>query len=229
MRILVVDDEPQLVRALRITMRARGYQIDTATTGAQALDRAAHTPPDLVLLDLGLPDMDGREVIEGLRGWTQAPIIVLSGRSDSRVKVDALDAGANDYVTKPFDMSELLARIRAAARTHDGASVARPVRAFGPDVTVDLAARTVESRRGADTESVRLTPTEWRLLELFLRNPGRLVTHETILTEVWGPGYPGGTGNVRLYVNQLRHKLEEEPSHPRHLLTEPGMGYRFQP
>ena len=222
-RVLVVDDEPQIVRALRINLRARQYEVSTAQTGSQALDEAAQHPPDLVILDLGLPDLDGVDVIGGLRGWTDAPIIVLSGRADSTDKVEALDAGADDYVTKPFGMDELLARMRAVTRR----STAEPdePRVTLGRVTVDLAAKRV-SRDGQD---VRLTPTEWHLLEVLLRHPGKLLSQKQLLNEVWGPGYADATGNLRLYMAQLRRKLEPDPARPRWLLTEPGMGYRFQP
>jgi len=224
-RVLVVDDEPQIVRALAINLRARRYDVHTAATGAEALSVAAAHPPDLVILDLGLPDMDGTDVIAGLRGWTTAPILVLSGRSDSADKVDALDAGADDYVIKPFGMDELLARMRAMARR--GAAVAddQPVVQVG-ECTVDLANRRVTHADGAD---IRLTPTEWHLLEVFVRNPGKLLSQAHLLAEVWGPGYENAHGNLRLYMGQLRRKLENDPSHPKHLLNEPGLGYRFEP
>jgi two-component system, OmpR family, KDP operon response regulator KdpE len=223
-RVLVVDDEPQILRALRINLTARHYEVETAASAAAALTAAARRPPDLVLLDLGLPDMDGVDVIRGLRGWTEVPIIVLSGRAGSADKVEALDAGADDYVTKPFGVDELLARLRAALRRVPDAA-ATPAVTVGR-WTVDLAARTV---RADDGDSTHLTPTEWHVLEILLRHPGRLVTQRQILTQVWGPAYAGETGYVRLYLAQLRRKLEPEPSRPRHLLTEPGMGYRFQP
>ena len=223
MRILIADDDPQLVRALRITLSARGYDVVTASDGRAALNAAIETHPDLIVLDLGMPGLTGIEVIEAVRGWSQLPILVVSGRSDSMDKVDALDAGADDYVTKPFAADELLARIRALSRRTPSATD-EPVVSFG-EVTVDLAAHVV-TRAGA---TVRLTPTEWRLLELLVRNPDRLVTRETILTEVWGPQYTTDTGYLRLYLSQLRKKLEPEPSTPRYLLTEAGMGYRFAP
>ncbi len=229
-RVLVVDDEPQILRALRINLRVRQYEVDIATTAAQALAVAAAHPPDLVILDLGLPDMDGVEVIAGLRGWTAAPIIVLSGRADSSDKVAALDAGADDYVTKPFGVEELLARMRAAARRVGAADDLPRVR-LG-DLTVDLTAKRV-TRHAQGTEDggtdIRLTPTEWHLLEVLLRNPGKLLSHKQLLNDVWGPGYDNATGNLRLYMAQLRHKLEPDPARPRWLITEPGMGYRFQP
>jgi two-component system KDP operon response regulator KdpE len=221
--VLVIDDEPQIVRALRINLRVRQYEVHAAGSAGEALELAAKHPPDLVILDLGLPDMDGVEVIHGLRGWTEAPIIVLSGRTDSTDKVEALDAGADDYVTKPFGMDELLARMRAVSRrvVADGDI---PQVKLG-DLVVDLAARRVI--RG--DEDIRLTPTEWHLLEVLVRNPGKLLSREQLLSAVWGPGYADATGNLRLYMAQLRRKLEPDPARPRWLLTEPGMGYRFQP
>jgi two-component system, OmpR family, KDP operon response regulator KdpE len=222
--ILVVDDEPQILRALRVNLRVREYDVHTAATGAEALQQAARHPPDLVILDLGLPDLDGVEVIQGLRGWTSAPIIVLSGRADSTDKVEALDAGADDYVTKPFGMEELLARMRAVGRRALGDGD-EPRFRLG-DLVVDLAARRVIRPDGAD---IRLTPTEWHLLEVLLRHPGKLLGRQYLLREVWGPGYSDAAGNLRLYMAQLRRKLEPDPSRPRWLLTEPGMGYRFQP
>jgi two-component system KDP operon response regulator KdpE len=223
--VLVVDDEPQILRALRINLRVRQYDVHVASTGTQALEVAAKHPPDLVILDLGLPDLDGVEVISGLRGWTDAPIIVLSGRADSSDKVEALDAGADDYVTKPFSMEELLARMRAAIRRQSGDGDAPRV-AIG-DLVVDLAAKRVIRPQGEP--DIRLTPTEWHLLEVLLRYPGKLLSQQQLLTEVWGPGYGDASGNLRLYMAQLRRKLEPDPARPRWLLTEPGMGYRFQP
>ncbi|MDG4826043.1 response regulator [Asanoa sp. WMMD1127] len=225
-RILVVDDEPQILRAMRINLRARDYDVDVAADGGTALKAAAARPPDLVVLDLGLPDMEGTDVIRGLRGWTAVPIIVLSGRADSADKVAALDAGADDYVTKPFGVDELLARIRAVTRRMGATSDAAPVIKVGA-FTVDLAARTVDPPDGAG--EVRLTPTEWHLLEILLRNPGKLVSQRQLLQDVWGPQYQTETNYLRQYMAQLRRKLEVDPGHPRHLLTEPGMGYRFQP
>ena len=230
-RVLVVDDEPQILRALRINLRVRNYDVDLAATGSAALEAAAKHPPDLVLLDLGLPDLDGVEVIEGLRGWTQAPIIVLSGRADSTDKVDALDAGADDYVTKPFGMEELLARMRAAVRRSVPGTSEPRVR-LG-DLVVDLAAKRVtrdgDGNGDGTVADIRLTPTEWHLLEVLLRNPGKLLSQRQLLTEVWGPGYADASGNLRLYMAQLRRKLEPDPARPRWLMTEPGMGYRYQP
>ncbi len=228
-RVLVVDDEPQILRALRINLRVRNYDVDIAATGSAALEAAAKHPPDLVILDLGLPDLDGVEVIEGLRGWTRAPIIVLSGRADSTDKVEALDAGADDYVTKPFGMEELLARMRAAVR-RSGPDTSEPKVRLG-HLVVDMAAKRVirDGADDADGPDVRLTPTEWHLLEVLLRNPGKLLSQRQLLTEVWGPGYADASGNLRLYMAQLRRKLEPDPARPRWLMTEPGMGYRYQP
>ena len=226
-RVLVVDDEPQILRALTINLRARHYEVITAATGADALASAAAHPPDLVILDLGLPDLDGVDVVRGLRGWCTAPIIILSGRTDSADKVDALDAGADDYLTKPFGVDELMARLRAVSRRATPTDT-NPIVTFGP-VTVDLAARSVTIADGAAHIEVRLTPTEWHLLEVMMRHPGKLITQRQLLTEVWGPGYETAGGNLRLYMAQLRRKLEADPGRPRHLLTEPGMGYRFQP
>jgi two-component system KDP operon response regulator KdpE len=243
-RVLVVDDEPQILRALRINLRVRHYDVHTAGTGAEALDQAAKHPPDLVILDLGLPDLDGVEVIQGLRGWTTAPIIVLSGRADSIDKVEALDAGADDYVTKPFGMEELLARMRAVGR-RTIADGDEPRIRLG-DLVIDLAAKRVirepaaaqapaaatpdgQDRAGQGGADVRLTPTEWHLLEVLLRHPGKLLSQQLLLKEVWGPGYADAAGNLRLYMAQLRKKLEPDPARPRWLLTEPGMGYRYQP
>jgi len=221
--VLVVEDEPKLLRALTINLRARHYDVNPTDSGQKALDLAAERLPDLVILDLGLPDLDGVDVIKGLRGWTMAPILVLSGRSDSTDKVEALDAGADDYVTKPFGMDELLARLRALTR-RIAPTDEQPVVHVG-DATVDLAARKV---RRAD-DDIRLTPTEWNLLEVLVRNPGVLLSQKRLLTDVWGPGYETAHGNLRLYMAQLRRKLEADPTRPRHLLTEPGMGYRFEP
>jgi two-component system KDP operon response regulator KdpE len=236
-RVLVVDDEPQILRALRINLRVRQYEVHTAASAAEALSVAAKYPPDLVLLDLGLPDMDGMNVIAGLRGWTKAPIIVLSGRADSTDKVAALDAGADDYVTKPFGVDELLARMRAAVR-RIGEAEDLPRLRLG-DLTIDLAAKRVTRTSGpadcspdgaAATETdIRLTPTEWHLLEVLLRNPGKLLSQKQLLNDVWGPGYGNAAGNLRLYMAQLRRKIEPDPARPRWLITEPGMGYRYQP
>ncbi|WP_328990083.1 response regulator [Kribbella sp. NBC_01245] len=222
-RVLVVDDEPQIVRALSINLKARRYEVHVAGTGTAALKVAAQHPPDLVILDLGLPDLDGVEVIRGLRGWTEAPILVLSGRVDSTDKVEALDAGADDYVTKPFGIDELLARMRALLR-RSNQTAEEPIVQVGAAV-VDLAAKRVS----LDGNDIRLTPTEWHLLEVLVRHPGKLISQRQLLTEVWGPGYETAHGNLRFYMGQLRRKLEPEPARPEHLLTEPGMGYRFEP
>jgi len=230
-RVLVVDDEPQLLRAMRINLTARRYEVITAADGAGALDAAARHLPDVVVLDLGLPDMDGTEVIAGLRGWTKVPILVLSGRADSADKVDALDAGADDYVTKPFSMDELTARLRALIRRAESGAADEPAVAIG-NYTVDLSAKTVQRRAGvpADVpEQVHLTKTEWAVLEVLVRNPGRLVSGKQLLQQVWGPAYQSETNYLRFYLARLRQKLETEPSRPAQLLTEPGMGYRFQP
>ncbi|MFJ3965133.1 response regulator [Streptomyces sp. NPDC090036] len=227
-RVLVVEDEPQIVRALVINLKARRYEVDAAADGASALELAAARQPDVVVLDLGLPDMDGVEVIKGLRGWTRVPILVLSARHTSDEKVEALDAGADDYVTKPFGMDELLARLRAAVRRAEPAAGAGggedEVIVETDGFTVDLAAKKAV-REGRD---VRLTPTEWHLLEVLVRNPGRLVSQKQLLQEVWGPSYGTETNYLRVYMAQLRRKLEADPSHPRHFITEPGMGYRFE-
>lgn len=227
MKILIADDDPQILRALRITLTARGYEIITAEDGTAAVNAATTHRPDLYLLDLGMPGLDGRQVIEALRGWTDAPILVVSGRAGSTDKVEALDAGADDYVTKPFAIDELLARVRALTRRVPGAE-AEPTVRFG-DIVVDLAAKQVTRQTpGALPVTVRLTPTEWQVLELLIRNAGKLVTRQMLLTEIWGPTHVTDTGYLRLYIAQLRKKLEPEPATPRHLLTEAGMGYRFQ-
>jgi two-component system KDP operon response regulator KdpE len=223
-RVLVVDDEPQIVRALQINLKARGYEVHLAGSGTAALKVAAQHPPELVILDLGLPDFDGVDVIRGLRGWTEAPILVLSGRTDQTDKVEALDAGADDYVTKPFGIDELLARMRAVLRRSNPAQD-QPVVTVG-GASVDLAAKRVTLENGED---IRLTPTEWHLLEVLVRHPGKLMSQRQLLTEVWGPGYETASGNLRFYMGQLRRKLEPDPARPKHLLTEPGMGYRFEP
>ncbi|MGW4534387.1 response regulator [Nocardia sp. NPDC004340] len=224
-KVLVVDDEPQILRALRINLSVRGYEVTTASTGAAALRAAAEKHPEVIILDLGLPDMDGIEVLGGLRGWTTTPVIVLSARTDSSDKVEALDAGADDYVTKPFGMDELLARLRAAVRRSAvTADTPEPVIETA-SFTVDLAAKKV-TRHGRD---VHLTPTEWGVLEMLVRHQGKLVGRRELLREVWGPSYATETHYLRVYLAQLRRKLEDDPSQPKHLLTEAGMGYRFQP
>ncbi|WP_217209666.1 response regulator [Streptomyces sp. AC550_RSS872] len=224
-RVLVVEDDPQLVRALVITMQARRYGVDAAPDGTTALRLAAARQPDVVMLDLGLPDMDGLDVIRAMRGWSRMPILVLSARPASAEKVAALDAGADDYVTKPFSMDELMARLRAAVRRTEHTSPfpgATQVATAG--FTIDLLAKKVV--RGG--REVRLTPTEWHLLEILVTHPGRLVTQKQLLQEVWGSSRSGRTNHLRVYMAQLRRKLEADPSHPRHLVTEPGMGYRFE-
>ncbi|GAA2611866.1 response regulator [Actinomadura fulvescens] len=223
-RVLVVDDSPQIVATLRLNLKARQYDVQVAADGGQALTQAADWHPDLVILDLGLPDLDGVDVIRGLRGWSEAPIIVLSGRTGSKDKVDALDAGADDYVTKPFGVDELLARIRAITRRAP-ADESPPTVQLGP-YRIDLARKAVT---GAAGTTVHLTPTEWGIIELLVRNPGKLISQRRLLTEVWGPLYLKETHYLRVYLASLRRKLEADPSRPRHLITEPGMGYRFEP
>jgi two-component system KDP operon response regulator KdpE len=230
-RLLVVDDEAQLLLAVRINLSARGYDVTVAPDGTAGLAAAARRPPDLVVLDLGLPDMDGVRVIDGLRGWTTVPILVLSGRTESWDKVEALDAGADDFVTKPFDMDELAARVRSLLRRSEPENATGPVIPVGHHL-VDLAARTVKRAPGAPAqapESVRLTRTEWAVLETLLRHPGRLVSSKQLLAHVWGTEHEPEGSYLRFYLARLRQKLEPEPSSPRQLLTEPGMGYRFQP
>ena len=225
MRILIADDDPQILRALRITLTAKGYEVVTAVHGPSAISAAVDHRPDLCMLDLGMPALDGIEVIQAIRGWSIAPILVVSGRTGAADKVEALDAGADDYVTKPFSIEELLARIRALTRRLPHAD-AEPVVALG-DVTIDLSARSVVRRSDGQAHHIRLTPTEWQVLELLVRNPGRLVTRQTLLTEIWGPRHVADTGYLRLYVAQLRKKLEPDPARPRYILTEAGMGYRL--
>ena len=233
-RVLVVEDEPALLRALRINLRARGYEVVTASAGRQALAEARQRPPDVVVLDLGLPDLDGTEVIRDLRAWSRAPVIVLSGRAGSEDKIGALEAGADDYVTKPFDMEELLARLRAALRRDDRAP--EGARFSIGRCEIDLTAHTIVRHRrpeaagvGPGEEQLHLTPTEWRLLEILLNAPGQLVGSDRLLGEVWGPGFERSTHYLRFHMAGLRRKLEDDPHRPRHLLTEPGMGYRYQP
>ena len=225
-RILIVDDEPQILRALRINLQARQYFVVAAADGAAALREARSSRPDVVVLDLGLPDMDGVDVIRQLRSWTSVPIVVLSGRATSNDKVDALDAGADDYVTKPFSLDELLARIRAVTRRRVDQEPAATV-AIGRH-HIDFAAHTVTATDDPAV-SVHLTRTEWLLLEALVTNAGRLVSQRHLLQTVWGPTYTTETHYLRQYMTSLRRKLEPDPSRPRHLLTEPGMGYRFQP
>lgn len=221
-RVLLVDDDPGLARALRINLTARGHEVHLAADGASALSLAARHRPDVVVLDLGLPDMDGLEVLRGLRGWTEVPVIVLSARDDEREKVRALDAGADDFVSKPFGLDELLARLRAAQRRSRPAAESPVV--VTDAFTVDLARREV-TRDGAP---VRVTATEWGLLEALARNPGRLVTQQQLLEQVWGPGFEKQTHYLRVHMSALRRKLEPEPATPRHLVTESGQGYRLR-
>ncbi len=224
-RLLIVEDEPALRRALTINLRARHYEVEAVASGLAALKSAASSPPDLAIVDLGLPDLDGVEVIAGLRGWSSVPIIVLSARDSQAQKVRALDAGADDYVTKPFGMDELLARVRAALRRADVHDLPVGSLITTQGFTLDLAAK--RARRG--DEEVRLTPTEWHLVEALVRRPGTLITGAQLLAEVWGPGYEKETNYLRVYFAQLRRKLEAEPGNPRHFITEPGLGYRFEP
>ncbi|MGB7806929.1 MAG: response regulator [Actinomycetota bacterium] len=221
--VLVVDDEPQILRGLRTNLRARGYEVFTAPDGEAALAIAAKERPDLAIIDLGLPGIDGIEVIRGIRAWSEMPLLVLSARDQERDKVLALDAGADDYVTKPFGMDELLARLRAAERRlHPSAE--QPV-VETDAFTVDLGAARVSTAEG----DVRLTPTEWHLVEILVRNPGKLVSQRQLLQEVWGPQYQDETNYLRVYMAQIRRKLEPDPAEPRFFITEPGMGYRFEP
>ena len=222
-RVLVVDDEAQILRALAVNLRARDFEVDTAETGADALRLASTHHPDAVVLDLGLPDIDGVEVIQGLRGWTSVPILVLTVRDQEPQKVAALDAGADDYITKPFGMEELLARLRAALRRSQPAEEEAVVETT--DFVVDLTAKVVMR----DDAEIRLTPTEWHLVEILVRNPGRLISQRQLLQEVWGPTYGEETNYLRVFMAQIRRKLEPDPSDPKYFITEPGMGYRFEP
>ena len=228
--ILIVEDQPELVRALRINLRARHYDVLTARTGREGMALAASHPPDAIILDLGLPDIDGTEVIVELRRWYRAPIIVLSGRTSPGDKIGALDVGADDYVTKPFAMAELLARLRAALR-RDEAESGRdcPQQATIGPWLIDLTAHQVSRAADSAGATLRLTPTEWRILAILLDRPGQLVASAQILTRVWGPAFGQRTNYLRFHMARLRRKLEDDPSRPRHLLTEPGMGYRYQP
>ena len=221
--VLIVDDDPNLLRALRVNLAARGYQVHIAPDAATGLASASRHPPDLAIVDLGLPDLDGMQVVEGLRGWTEVPSIVLSARYAEAAKVAALDAGADDYITKPFGMDELLARMRAAVRRGTPAPAAPVITTAA--FTIDLSAKRVTGPAG----EVRLTPTEWHLLEVLTREPDRLVTQRRLLTEVWGPKYQTETNYLRVYLANLRRKLEPDPARPRYLITEPGVGYRFTP
>lgn len=223
-RLLVVDDEPQILRALAITLTAHGYEVAIAATGEEAIQAAVKDHPDAVIVDLGLPGLTGLDVIEALRGWTSVPIVVLSVRNTETDKIQALDLGADDYVTKPFAVGELLARLRAALRR------VLPIE-IEPIITtahfiVDLPDKRV---RQPDGEPIHLTPTQWKLLEILVHNPDRLVTHRQLLSDVWGPDYHDETGYLRVHINHLRRKLEPTPSQPRYITTEPGMGYRFNP
>lgn len=220
-KVLIVEDEPQLLRALRINLRARDYDVELAADGSTALKTVAVYCPDLIVLDLGLPDMDGVDVIRSVRSWTDTPIIVLSGRAGSMDKVEALDAGADDYITKPFGVEELLARMRAVTRRHTQLGDATTTARIG-QYLVDIANHTVQG-----PGEVRLTPTEWQLLTMLVRNPGKLVGQRELLHTVWGPQYQTETNYLRQYMAQIRRKLEPDPAHPRQLITEPGMGYRF--
>lgn len=222
-RILVIDDDPHLLKALRITLTAHGYAVDTAVDGGSALAAASRQAPDVMVLDLGLPDMDGTDVLRDLRRWSTAPVLVLSARHASPDKVGALDAGADDYITKPFGLDELLARLRALLRRVPQAESLALVTSAG--FTVDLAARRVLQ----SGEPVRLTPTEWNILEILVRNPNRLISQQQLLSDVWGPSYRKEANYLRVYMAQMRRKLEEDPGNPRHLLTEAGVGYRFVP
>jgi two-component system KDP operon response regulator KdpE len=221
--VLVVDDEAQLRRALRVNLKARGYDVEVAEDGRTGLELAAKRQPDLVIVDLGLPDIDGVDVVRGLRGWTTVPIIVLSARTEQAEKVAALDAGADDYVTKPFGMDELLARMRAALRRVAVGEESPTI--VTPDFTVDLAAKRVTTAGG----EVRLTPTEWHIVATLVRHRGKLVGQRQLLREVWGPQYGTETNYLRVYIAQLRRKLEPDHTHPRYFVTEPGLGYRFEP
>jgi two-component system KDP operon response regulator KdpE len=227
-RVLIVEDEPALLRALQINLRARGYEVTTSTAGRQALVEAVRRPPDAVLLDLGLPDLDGTEVIRQLRISSLVPVIVLSGRAGSGDKIGALDAGADDYVTKPFSMEELIARLRAALRRDSSRTGGDSLFSIGTCL-VDLTAHTVVRDDGGEPDLVHLTRTEWRMLEVLLRSAGQLVPASRLLTELWGPSAENSTHYLRFHMARLRRKLEDDPPRPRHLLTEPGMGYRYQP
>jgi two-component system KDP operon response regulator KdpE len=221
--VLVVDDEQQIVRTLEINLLARGYEVASARDGTSALAIAKNRTPDVTILDLGLPDIDGVSVLHRLREWTQAPVIVLSARRESDDKVEALDSGADDYVTKPFGMSELLARVRAAVRRGSQPDGLGPIQT--ETFTIDFDAKTVTR----DDAVIRLTPTEWHVVEVLARNSGRLVSQQELLHEVWGPAYDRETNYLRVYLAGIRRKLEADPSRPRHFITEPGMGYRFVP
>jgi two-component system KDP operon response regulator KdpE len=222
-RVLVIDDDARIVKTLAVNLRARGYEVSVARTGEEGLQLAARHHPDAVILDLGLPSMDGLDVVRGLRGWTSVPIIVLSGRDAESIKVQALDLGADDYLTKPFGMDELFARVRAAVRravVPEGSP-----KVVTPDFVIDFVAKQVR-REG---ELVRLTPTQWHIVEVLVKHAGRLVTYEQLLREVWGPSYGKETNYLRVFMTQIRQKLEPEPSHPKYFITEPGIGFRYEP
>jgi two-component system KDP operon response regulator KdpE len=221
-RVLVVDDDPRILKTLEINLRARDFEVVLARSGEEALKLAARHHPDVVVLDLGLPGMDGRDVVRGLRGWTSVPIVVLSGRATEAAKVEALDLGADDYLTKPFGMDELFARLRAALR-RAVLPEGKPV-VTTPDFAIDFAAK--QARRGAAL--VRLTPTQWHIVEVLVRNAGRLVTYDQLLREVWGPTYGKETNYLRVFMTQIRQKLEPDPPRPRYFVTEPGIGFRFE-
>ncbi|WP_313815135.1 response regulator transcription factor [Citricoccus sp.] len=227
MRILIADDDPQILRALRITLSARGYEVTTAADGTSAINAAVADRPDLFMVDLGMPGLSGLEVIHAVRGWSRAPILVVSGRTGAADKVEALDAGADDYVTKPFSIDELLARIRALTRRAPGHDPEPVTRIAG--ITIDLAAKSITRETDHGAQPIRLTPTEWDMLGILVRNAGRLVTRQHLLTEIWGSEHVTDTGYLRLYIAQLRKKIEPDPKNPRYLLTESGMGYRFKP
>ncbi|MFF8818635.1 MULTISPECIES: response regulator [Leucobacter] len=225
MKILIADDDPQILRALRITLTAKGYEVVTAADGKDAIAVAIDHDPDLLVLDLGMPQLDGLAVIQAFRGWSHAPILVVSGRAGADDKIEALDAGADDYVTKPFSVGELLARIRALTRRSPQGEAA-PTARLGA-VTVDLAAHSIVRETPTGDKQIKLTPTEWQVIDILIRNMGKLVTRHTLLTSIWGTEHAEDTGYLRLYVSQLRKKIEDDPAHPVHILTEPGMGYRL--
>ena len=227
MNILIADDDPQILRALRVTLAAQGYEVLTAVNGAAAINTAIAERPDLFMIDLGMPELDGIDVIYALRGWTRAPILVVSGRTGAADKVEALDAGADDYVTKPFAIDELLARIRALTRRVPNQEPAPLTRIAG--ITIDLAAKSITRETAAGSERIRLTRTEWEVLDILVRNAGKLVTRQRLLTDIWGSEHITDTGYLRLYIAQLRKKIEPDPARPRFLITDPGMGYRFEP